>query len=297
VCHRDGVLDDAPVISVVIPAHDESTVIERCLRALLTDATEEEFDIVVVANGCTDDTAARARSVGGPVTVVEEPVGGKINALAVGDRVAHGFPRIYLDADVELSTTTARAIADALRQGPALAAGARPRLRTEHVSSLVRWHYEAWLRLPVLNRAYLGSGVYAVSAEGHRRISPWPQVVADDEYVRRRFRFEERISVPEGFDVHLSRTVRAYVRRAVRARRGNADLTVDTADVLPDDSPRGLRPVLGLLRNPRNLHRVLAFVTLTTVVRVAVLLDRGSRSTWHRDTSSRPVPNDLGHGG
>jgi glycosyltransferase involved in cell wall biosynthesis len=273
------------MISVVVPAHEEGAVISRCLEVLLADAREGEFDVVVVANGCTDDTAARARAFGGPVRVVEEPVGGKINALNVGDRHAHGFPRIYLDADVELSTAAARALAGALDAGPALAAGATPRPRGERGPRLVRWHYEAWLRLPVLQRAYLGSGVYAVSAAGHQRISPFPPVVADDEFVRRSFREHERMSVPEQFDVHLPRTVRAYVQRAVRARRGNADLV--TTQLPTDDAPRGLRPVLSLLRDPRSWHRVASFVLLTCLVRAAVLFDRGPRTTWHRDTTSR----------
>ena len=275
------------MISVVVPAHDESGVILRCLRTLLADAGPDEFDVVVVANGCTDDTAALARSVGAPVRVVEEPVGDKVNALNVGDQHAREFPRIYLDADVELPTATARSLAAALRGGPALAAGARPRLQGGRGPRILRWHHEAWSRLPVLQRAYLGSGVYAVSEEGHRRISPFPPIVADDEYVRRRFREAERVCVAEGFDVHLPRTVQAYVRRAVRARRGNADISAAVVDIAPDDVPRGVRPVLGLLRDPRSWHRVASFVLLTVVVRIAVARDAGPRTTWHRDTTSR----------
>ena len=45
----------------MIPAYNEGEVIERCLKALLADAREGEFEIVVVCNGCKDDTAARAQ--------------------------------------------------------------------------------------------------------------------------------------------------------------------------------------------------------------------------------------------
>src|SRR5262245_58336894 len=47
--------------SVVIPAHNEARVIERGLSSLLEGARPGELEIVVVCNGCTDDTAARAR--------------------------------------------------------------------------------------------------------------------------------------------------------------------------------------------------------------------------------------------
>jgi glycosyltransferase involved in cell wall biosynthesis len=69
------------VISVVIPAHNESAVIGRLLRSLLHDAQPGEFDVVVVANGCTDDTADVAAGFGPDVTVVTTPVPSKFAAL------------------------------------------------------------------------------------------------------------------------------------------------------------------------------------------------------------------------
>ncbi len=44
--------------SVVIPAHNEARGIRRCLSALLDSARPGEFEIVVVANGCIDETAS-----------------------------------------------------------------------------------------------------------------------------------------------------------------------------------------------------------------------------------------------
>ena len=49
-----------PLASVVIPAHNERRVIGRCLRALREGAAPGELDVIVVANACTDDTAAIA---------------------------------------------------------------------------------------------------------------------------------------------------------------------------------------------------------------------------------------------
>ena len=43
-------------VSVVIPAHNEETVIGRCLAALFAGAGEGELDVVVVCNGCRDGT-------------------------------------------------------------------------------------------------------------------------------------------------------------------------------------------------------------------------------------------------
>ena len=49
---REGVMP----VSVVIPAHNEETVIGRCLAALFAGAGEGELDVVVVCNGCRDGT-------------------------------------------------------------------------------------------------------------------------------------------------------------------------------------------------------------------------------------------------
>ena len=92
-------------ISIVIPAHNEASIIERTLRSILSCKLDRELEIIVVANGCTDDTAARARAVPGPITVIETPIGNKVHALNLGDREARHFPRAYLDADILLESS------------------------------------------------------------------------------------------------------------------------------------------------------------------------------------------------
>jgi 1,2-diacylglycerol 3-beta-glucosyltransferase len=54
--------------AVVVPAHNEELVIERTLRSLFTvDYRSELYDVIVVADNCTDRTAEIARSVGAVV--------------------------------------------------------------------------------------------------------------------------------------------------------------------------------------------------------------------------------------
>ncbi|WP_448631445.1 glycosyltransferase family 2 protein [Cellulomonas soli] len=77
--------------SVVIPAHDEEHGIARTLAPLAQAAAAGTLEVVVVANGCTDATAAVARSVPG-VHVVEIDVASKAAALRAGDRAATRFP-------------------------------------------------------------------------------------------------------------------------------------------------------------------------------------------------------------
>ena len=65
------------MISIVVPARNEGLVIARTLRAMTTGAAPGEIDVIVVCNGCTDDTADIARSFGPPVRVIETEVGSK----------------------------------------------------------------------------------------------------------------------------------------------------------------------------------------------------------------------------
>ena len=90
------------MISVIIPAQNEARSIGRGLASLLDGLVDDELQIVVVCNGCTDDTAEIARRFGPPVEVVETPVASKSAALRRGEEIATGFPRFYVDADVEL---------------------------------------------------------------------------------------------------------------------------------------------------------------------------------------------------
>src|SRR5680860_1419657 len=67
----------ALMISVVIPAHNEAGVIRRCLTTLLDGVEPGALDVVVACNGCSDDTAAIARSIDPTVRVVETDVASK----------------------------------------------------------------------------------------------------------------------------------------------------------------------------------------------------------------------------
>ena len=99
--------------SIVIAAHNEAAVLGRCLDAVLTGAAPGEFDVTVVANGCTDATAEVATARPG-VRVLDLPAAGKVGALNAGDAVAVGYPRIYLDADIVIPATGIRVLRDAL---------------------------------------------------------------------------------------------------------------------------------------------------------------------------------------
>jgi glycosyltransferase involved in cell wall biosynthesis len=83
----------SPWASVVIPAHNEERVIGRCLEVLQAGLRPGELEVVVVANGCTDNTERVARSAVPAVRVVSLAEASKAAALNAGDAVASAFPR------------------------------------------------------------------------------------------------------------------------------------------------------------------------------------------------------------
>lgn len=275
------VSNNLPVASVVIAAHNEEAVIGRCLDALTATATEGEFDIVVVANGCTDRTAAVAGEAGARVLVIPEP--GKHAAVDLGDRHCRTFPRLYLDADVEVDTETVRALVKVLADGEALAAAPEADYDTTGAGPVAARFHRVMDTLVGPRRILAGTGAYMLSEAAHARVFPMPDVIADDGLVHRSFVGAERVRVPgTRVVVRPARSVRALLHRRVRVRAGNRQL--DQLG-LPSTEPP-LR--LGQLRSVRPLDAA-CFLAVLTAERV---LDRwralvARDTTWSADPTTR----------
>ncbi|MFJ7590972.1 glycosyltransferase family 2 protein [Streptomyces sp. NPDC097617] len=211
--------------SIVIPAHNEGRVIGRLLDALLADTSETGPDIVVVCNGCTDDTARAAGGRGDRVRVVEVPTPSKHLALRVGDEHARGFPRLYVDADVVVGAADVRALVGALDRNPDLLAVAPGRdIPLAGCAWPVRAYYGVWQRLPAVREGLFGRGVIAVNEPGHARLAALPPLMADDLAASLAFGPGERRVVEEArVVVRPPRTWSDLIRRRVRAATSSAE--------------------------------------------------------------------------
>jgi glycosyltransferase involved in cell wall biosynthesis len=284
-------------VSVVIPAHDEAAVIERCLAALNDGGAGRPLEVIVACNGCTDDTPARARRAMPSATVLELPDASKIAALDAGDAAASAFPRFYVDADVELTGADLALVADALDRGPALCAAPRPSFEIDGRPWAVRAFYGVWSRLPYLTEVPVGNGVYAVSAEGRRRFERFPGVVADDLFVQGRFTDAERVVVPTAtFTVHPPRTLRGLYHVRVRAHRGKLELQRAGA-APPSTQQRSVRAALGLAADPRRMPAVAVYLGVNLAARIAAGRRlRAGVGTWERDDSGRAPATPVDEG-
>lgn len=88
------------MISIIIPAYNEEKYIGRTLESIKAQ-TVGDYEVIVVANGCTDKTAAHARKYTMQVYEIAEPnVSAARNA---GAQNANGEVIIFLDADTRLA--------------------------------------------------------------------------------------------------------------------------------------------------------------------------------------------------
>lgn len=279
--------------TVIIPAHNEARVIGRLLRLLLSAARPGELEIIVVPNGCTDDTAEVAASFGPSVRVIAIPAASKHEALRAGDHAAKGFPRLYVDADVELQTEDVRALASALLNPGVLAAGPERVLPMSGVHWLVRWYYDIWTNLPEVRVGLFGRGVIAVSEAGHQRVAGLPALLSDDLAVALMFADGERIIVKDAqVVIYPPRTMGDLLRRRIRVATGVSQIEHDQS--APDSTAQTrLTDLLAIVRRePRMAPRVAVFAAVAAAARfrAAHAVRRGDHVTWHRDESSRQSP-------
>jgi glycosyltransferase involved in cell wall biosynthesis len=277
-----------PLGSVIIPAHDESASIRRCLDALFAGVTPAELDVIVVCNGCADDTAALARSSGHPIRVIELEAASKPAALRAGDGAALALPRIYLDADVVLPGSSARAVLERLRAG---AVAARPPIRYDSSASSgpVRSYYRARSRVPALLESLWGAGVYGLSEAGRNRFGAFPDIVADDLWVDRQFAPGEiEIVNCTPVVVAVPRRARDLLRILRRTYRGKAETVgVDPHERSRTTTTSTLRQLRRLaVAGPSAALDAATYAAFAVGARLALVAPPVGAG-WERDDSSR----------
>lgn len=101
-----------PFVSIVVPCFNESDTIRPAMQSLLA-LDYPKFEIVVVNDGSTDDTLAKAKELEGQhgniaVRVYDKPNGGKWSAHNFGFERAGGDLILCVDADSRLAPSSLR---------------------------------------------------------------------------------------------------------------------------------------------------------------------------------------------
>jgi GT2 family glycosyltransferase len=95
-----------PRLSIIVPTRDRSYEMPRTLGSLgRQTVAPDQYEVIVVADGCRDDTATVVRSLEVPYTLrlVEQPVLGPAAARNHGAAEARAALLLFLDDDMEAS--------------------------------------------------------------------------------------------------------------------------------------------------------------------------------------------------
>jgi glycosyltransferase involved in cell wall biosynthesis len=271
--------------SVIIPAHDEEAVIARTLRSLAPLAALPGFEVVVVCNGTTDATPDIARGFDA-VRVVELDEPSKTAAINAGDAVATRWPRLYLDADIELAPEAVHAVFGVLAQPGVLAARPTYVYDIGSASAPVRGYYRARSRIPAPQKRLWGAGGYAVNERGHARFGQFPRVTNDDSWFDEQFHDDEkRVVATTPLRVRTPQDLKGLIAVLTRHRRGYVELGIESSA-----GPR-LGSLLTSVRGPRSAMDAFWYVAMTLRARrrSAKALRRQGRRAWERDASSRTM--------
>ncbi len=124
--------------SIVIPAYNEEKYLRFTLLALKKQSFTD-FEVIVVDNASTDNTAKVAKLFG--ARVVREDRKGVSYARNAGAEAANGKVLIFIDADTTASTDLVKAYVDAFKEKVVAATG--PILPLEKTGKLMEAEYKA----------------------------------------------------------------------------------------------------------------------------------------------------------
>lgn len=272
------------MISVIIPASNEAALIGRCLRSVFADPAPDGAEVIVVANGCRDDTVKKARAMTGDaekagwgLTVLDLPEGGKPGALNAGDGAARHGARVYLDADIVVDPGLMAQLAKVLVTDAPLYASGQMRIAPAH-SIATKAYARIYRQVPFMTKGVPGAGLFGVSAAGRARWGAFPQIISDDTYARLQFSSSERTAVAAGYDWPL---VEGF-GNLVRVRRRQNDGVAEIAELYPALMKNDEKPQLTLAqKSTLFLRDPLGFMVYAGVALATRLPTRGG-DVWRR---------------
>lgn len=272
--------------TVIIPAHNEASVIRRCLDSLHNQQGLET--LIVACNGCTDNTAEIVRNEYPQAICLDIAKPSKVNALNEAEKHISSWPVFYIDADTCLSPNAIEDISAALAKGDLLLAAPEPVIDTSRSSWPVRQFYHIWLQLPYIRDGVVATCSYVISKEGHQRFTHFPDVINDDGFVRCQFERHERCNIP-GTKVYISapHNLTSLIKIKTRARLGNIQLAAAGLCTRKEQ-----KPYTSSLKNrllSKDLIPTFIYLSITLFIRFRAAWQYRNLASyqWEKDQTSR----------
>ncbi len=261
----------------------------------MTQQGLDEFEVLVVCNGCTDQTAHIVTTEYPTVRLVESPMASKVAALNLGDVEATFFPKLFVDADVTLSPGCVRTLVEAMHDTAKPVAAPTVNFDPSKASWAAKQFHKIWRKSPYFTSGNLvGAGFYAISKDGRARFDEFPDLLADDMFIPMSFDPDERLSV-DGchFTPALARQVRDLVRIEVRRHTAVAQFHETFPDALDRSTDDAFAQGHGWLKDelsdPANWPGVAIYAGVKLWSRIAghLRLRKDGTSEWTQDRSTR----------
>ncbi|WP_424439191.1 glycosyltransferase family 2 protein [Planktotalea sp.] len=274
-------------LSLILPANNEAAHIQECLNAIMASepfGDNAAVQIIVVPNGCSDDTANLARGFepqatkrGWRLDVIELEQGSKLAALNAGEAIAKAPALAYLDADVVVSPKLlAETVAALHNTSPRYASGTVCISRSK--SWITRAYATFYLQTPFMKQIAPGCGYFAMNKAGRARWAKWPAIISDDTFARLNFAPGERKQVSARYDWPLVEGLGNLIRVRRRQNAGVDELEHKFPELLVNDAKTRFAPLAILkaaLRHPIG-------VFIYGLVAVTVKLVPAKDAAWDR---------------
>lgn len=272
--------------SVIVPAHNEATVIRACLDSLLKQTGVDR--IIVACNGCTDTTVTIVQQEYPQVVCLDIATPSKVNALNEAEKHVLSWPVFYIDADTKLSDGAIEKITEVMAQGKLLLAAPEPVIDTSRSSWLVKQYYKVWLSLPYIREGVVATCSFVISAQGRNRFLNFPNVINDDGFVRCQFSAEERGNV-SGTQVFITapKNIKSLIKIKTRARLGNMQLA--TAKLCTQTQAKPYSQIMRSKLFSKDFFSVSIYLAIATLIRLRAQqqLKDLSNYRWETDHTSR----------
>ena len=278
------------VATVIIPAHNEESVIEDCLNSIIN---QEGIDhIIVPCNGCTDNTVEIVKNKFPTVVCLNIKKPSKTNALNIAEKKAKelgiSYPIFYIDADTQLSENCIPYISEALKNSNTLLAAPTPIIDTRKSSWLVQTYYSVWTQLPYIKEGVIATCSFIVTEEGRKRFDVFADVIGDDGFIRCHFKNKEIANI-KGAEIYITapRDIYSLIKIKTRARLGNMELI--SRQKCPIQEAKNYSNVMSAKLFSKDFIATSIYILIALVIRIRAKkqFKKLSSYQWEKDTSSR----------
>lgn len=276
--------------TVIVPAHNESSVIEDCLNSIIKQPGID--NIIVSCNGCTDNTVDIVKTKFPNVICLDIEKPSKTNALNAAEEKAKklgiSYPIFYIDADTQLSENAIQHISEIMDSGDILLSAPTPIINTDKSSFLVKTYYKVWTNLPYIKEGVIATCSFIVSEEGRKRFEKFADVIGDDGYIRCHFKNKEIANI-KGAEIYITapKDLFSLIKIKTRARLGNMELIAK--DKCPIREEKYYGNVMKQRLFSKNFFSTSIYILIALIIRLRAnaQFKKLSTYTWEKDTSSR----------